>query len=269
MFVNLVVVLLGLVWGSFLNVVIHRLPLGQSIVSPPSSCPHCGHKIRPWENIPLFSYLFLRGKCSGCKARIHWRYPLVEFITAFLFWVAFNGVDFMSIGSVVGQLRLWVFVCLAVAITFIDLDHRIIPDELSLGGWAFGLLTAFWDFRHPWSQLWIASIAGFGLFYLFALTYEKISGRVGLGGGDIKFMGTIGAFLGLGGIWAAVLISSILGSVVGLSVAAYQKRKAESAPEGENALAEGVMRFSIPYGPFLVAGALIELFFEVSVWVNP
>lgn len=262
-------ILFGLVVGSFLNVVIHRLPLEQSIVSPGSSCPHCQHKIRAWENIPLISYLFLRGRCSECKTRIHWRYPLVEFITAVLFWASWNNVDFASVGSVVSQLRLWVFISLAVAITFIDLDHRIIPDELSLGGWAFGLVTAFWDFRHSWSQLWIASIVGFGGFYLFALAYEKLSDRVGLGGGDIKFMGTIGVFFGIGGIWSSVLISSILGSIVGLSIASYQKRKAARSPNPDQVFSEGMMKFSIPYGPFLVVGALVELFFEASVWVNP
>ncbi|MBS1959643.1 MAG: prepilin peptidase [Bdellovibrionales bacterium] len=259
---NLIIIAFGLIWGSFLNVVIHRLPIGHSVVKPPSSCPHCGRKIRPWENIPLLSYLLLRGKCNSCGTKIHWRYPLVEFITAFLFWVSWNGVDFASLGSIVTQVRLWAFIAISIAITFIDLDHRIIPDELSLGGWAFGLATAFWDFRHPWSTLWIASFIGFGAFYLFALIYEKLTGRVGLGGGDIKFMGTIGVFLGLGGVWAAILISSILGSVVGLTVAAYQKRKAKD--EGA-----GVFKFSIPYGPFLAVGALVELFFEVSAWMSP
>jgi leader peptidase (prepilin peptidase)/N-methyltransferase len=143
-----------------------------------------------------------------------------------------------------------------VAITFIDLDHRIIPDELSLGGWAVGALTAYWDFRSGMPSLLIASILGFGFFFGFAVLYEKITGRVGLGGGDIKFMGTIGVFLGFGGIWASIMISSIVGSMVGLLVAKLQK-------------SEHALRTAIPYGPFLVVGALVELFFEVSRWISP
>jgi len=247
--VYFLVVALGLCVGSFLNVVIHRLPLEQSIVKPGSHCPHCKSPVRWYQNIPLLSYLFLRGKCGNCRTKIHWRYPLVEFLTALLFVIGFRGhFD-------VAQLRIWVFIALGVAISFIDLDHRIIPDELSLGGWAFGLLTAFWDFRNGWGHLMIASVVGFGVFFLFASLYEKATGRVGLGGGDIKYMGTIGAFLGFGGIWSSLMISSVVGVVVGLLVAKLQK-------------SEEMMKVAIPYGPFLVLGAFCELLYEVSKWMN-
>ncbi|NDG85960.1 MAG: prepilin peptidase, partial [Proteobacteria bacterium] len=116
-------------------------------------------------------------------------------------------------------------------------------------------LTVAWDFRLEWLPLVLASVAGFGFFYLFGEVYERITGRVGLGGGDIKFMGTIGIFLGFGGIWAALLISSILGSVIGLTLAKIRK-------------SDQVLKMAIPYGPFLVAGALVELLFEVSKWLN-
>jgi leader peptidase (prepilin peptidase)/N-methyltransferase len=257
-FESLMVILFGLTIGSFLNVVIHRLPKDQSLSKPPSTCPSCGAGIKWYQNIPLFSYLFLKGKCGNCKAPIHWRYPLVELLTAILFFISWRGVtDLTSIDAlmVISQFRIWFFIAICVAITFIDLEHRIIPDELSLGGWAFGFLTAYWDFRHGMGQLVLASLIGFGFFFAFSLIYEKITGRVGLGGGDIKFMGTIGIFLGFGGIWASLMISSIIGSVVGIIFAKIQKEKS-------------LMRTSIPYGPFLVLGAFVELFFEVSKWLN-
>ena len=174
-FIATFVIIFGLLIGSFLNVVIHRLPLEKSIVTPGSSCPECSTPIRWHQNIPLLSYLFLRGKCAKCGVKIHWRYPFVEFLTAVLFYFSFRGnID-------VAQFRLWFFIAIGVAIIFIDLDHRIIPDELSLGGWAVGILTCYWDFRHGWGQLVLASFLGFGFFFLCALMYEKITGRVGLG----------------------------------------------------------------------------------------
>ena len=252
------VILFGLVVGSFLNVVIHRLPLDQSLVKPGSHCPACNEPVRWYQNIPLLSYLFLSGKCGQCKTKIHWRYPLVEFLTAVLFFISWRGlpeVGGIDAQFVVSQFRVWFFISICIAITFIDLDHRIIPDELSIGGWAVGLLTSYWDFRHGMGNLIFSSVGGFGFFFLFALLYEKVTGRVGLGGGDIKFMGTIGIFLGLGGIWSSLLLSSIIGSVIGIGVAKLQKEKS-------------LLRAAIPYGPFLVFGALVELFFEVSKWMN-
>lgn len=254
---NLTIILFGLIVGSFLNVVIHRLPLDQSIVRPGSHCPQCQRSVRAIENIPLLSYVALGGKCAGCKAKISLRYPLVEFLTGFLFWVSWMGVDLSDWMTWIAQIRVWTFIALGVAITFIDLDHRIIPDELSLGGMAFGLLTCFADFRLEWWQPLLGAGIGFGAFFGFALLYERLTGREGLGGGDIKYMGTIGAFLGLGGVWSSILISSIVGSVVGLSLGALQKRRGES-----------VLKMTIPYGPFLVLGSLIELFFEVSKWIQ-
>ena len=253
----LYVIIFGLLIGSFLNVVIYRLPLEQSIVSPGSHCPGCKAEVKWFQNIPLFSYLFLRGKCGNCKVRIPWRYPLVEFLTAFLFWASYKGFDPTAL-AIISQLRIWIFVSICVAVAFIDYDHRIIPDELSLGGWAVGALTAYWDFRNGMGHLMLASLGGFGFFFLFAVIYEKATGRVGLGGGDIKFMGTIGIFLGLGGIWASLMISSIVGSIVGIGIAWLRKKPGQ----------ENVMRTAIPYGPFLVFGALVELYFEVSRWIG-
>ena len=259
MMLSFLVLALGMVIGSFLNVVIYRLPLNQSVIKPGSHCPKCKCAIAWHQNIPLLSYSLLRGRCANCKTQIPLRYPLVELITGVLFFLAFKGIE-PNLFSIVSQVRIWIFISICVAVTFIDLDHRIIPDELSLGGWVLGAATAFWDFRYPPLHLVIASLGGFGFFFLFAVIYEKITGRVGLGGGDIKFMGTIGIFLGLGGIWAALIISSIIGSVVGIGYAWYQNRDKEKP--------ESILRAALPYGPFLVMGSLVELFFEVSRWVG-
>jgi leader peptidase (prepilin peptidase)/N-methyltransferase len=259
---SLFVILLGLVLGSFLNVVIHRLPLDQSILHPGSHCPSCQAPVRWFHNVPVFGYLFLRGRCASCAVRISPRYPLVELLTGFLLWASYLGLPGDWVQAV-SQLRIWIFVLIGIAVTFIDLDHRIIPHTLSFGGWGVGLLTCMADYRHgPW-ELVLASVAGFGFFFLFGLLYERLTGRVGLGGGDVNFMGTIGAFLGFGGIWSAILLSSITGSVVGLLMAAWSKRA--GAGEGER---EGMLRTQIPYGPFLVFGALVELFFGVSAWIG-
>ncbi len=252
---NLFIVLLGLLVGSFLNVVIHRLPRDQSVVKPRSCCPQCQKPILWFENIPLMSYLFLRGKCSKCGVKISARYPLVEFLTAVLFIIAYRGL-----GLDIAQFRIWFFVSLCIAITFIDLDFRIIPDELSLGGWVIGLLTAYWDARNGFGHLILASGVGFGVFFLFGLAYEKATGRMGLGGGDIKFMGTIGAFLGLSGVLSTLLISSVAGSIIGLAYGWWQKRKSNDPDQS-------ILKSAIPYGPFLVIGALIELIYEVSKWM--
>jgi len=259
------VAIFGLLIGSFLNVVIHRLPLDQSIVRPGSHCPKCEKPVLWYQNLPILSWLALRGKCANCKTPISWRYPLVELVTALLFLLSWRGLG-VDAFAIISQFRIWFFISICVAITFIDLDHRLIPDELSLGGWAVGLLTCYWDFRNTPVHLILASIGGFGFFFLFAIIYEKLTKRSGLGGGDIKFMGTIGIFLGLGGVWAALMISSIVGSIVGVGYAWYQQKKAKTSGEGGET---SVLRAAIPYGPFLVLGALVELFFEVSKWLSP
>ncbi len=254
--INLFIIVFGLVIGSFLNVVIYRLPRERSIVRPPSACAKCHEPIAWHENIPLISFLILRGRCSQCDHKISVRYPLVEALTAFLFLLTWRGT-----GLDVAQFRNWFFVSIGIAITCSDLDFRIIPDELSLGGWVIGALTAYWDGRNEFWPLILASLLGFGAFFAFGLIYEKITGRSGLGGGDVKFMGTIGVFLGFAGIWSTLMISSILGSGIGLAYGYWQKRKEGTEHEG------ALLRSAIPFGPFLVFGALVELIYEVSRWM--
>ncbi len=264
-FQNLTVMILGSLIGSFLNVVIYRLPLDQSILLPRSHCTQCKKSIPWFYNIPVIGYFLSSQKCYSCHSKISFRYPLNEALCAILFYLSYQGLPESAV-QFISQARIWFFIAIGIAITWIDLDHRIIPNELSLGGWAIGALTAFADFRHDWVELLIASLAGFGFFFVFAWLYERITGKMGLGGGDIKFMGTIGVFLGLGGVWSSILIASILGSIVGLVYA-----KINSKPLGQDQTQKtgmkAALKVAIPFGPFLVLGALFELFFEGSRWM--
>jgi len=245
-FQNIFVVCLGLVIGSFLNVVIVRLPQGKSVVKPRSQCGGC-HTIISWyDNVPVISFLILGGKCRKCKAAISVRYPVIEIVTAFLFYGCFLrfGWDWLLV------LRDWPFVSILVAITFIDLEHRIIPDVLSLGGLVLGLTTAYFVPDLGLFSSFIGAAVGFGLFYGLAWAYYWKTGKHGLGGGDVKLLAMLGAFLGLDGVLWTILASSVTGSFVGLIWGLAQKKKGSSEADG------GLLGVAIPYGPFLVVGAL-------------
>jgi leader peptidase (prepilin peptidase)/N-methyltransferase len=251
---NLWVALLGLVIGSFLNVVIARLPERRSLIHPPSSCPSCSHRIRWYENIPVVSYLVLRGKCSGCATPISWRYPLVELLTAFLFLVAalrFGATPLLF-------LRDLPFLAILVAVTFIDLETRLIPDPLSLGGLVLGLATSAFTPSLGFLSSLIGAASGFILFYAVAWYYQKRTGRSGMGGGDIKLLAMLGAFLGPEGVFTTVFVSSVFGTLIGLSYAWFSRRK----NGGEGSL----LKVALPYGPFLVLGALYAYFLGDTVW---
>lgn len=245
----LFVAALGLMVGSFLNVVIYRLPRGESVVRPRSRCPSCRAKIRWFQNIPVLSYLALRGRCASCGARILLIYPVVELLTAFAFLIA---VQRFGVEPIV-FIRDIPFLCLLIAITFIDLEHRIIPDALSLGGLAWGLVTSWAAPGFSALDSIMGAGLGFGFFFGFAWLYERITGRSGLGGGDVKFIAMLGAFLGPGGVLFTMLASSVIGSVVGIAVGLASREA-------------NLMRTSIPYGPFLALGALIYAFIGEELW---
>ena len=245
--------LLGLIVGSFVNVLVARLPEGRSIVRPGSHCPGCKAPIRWWDNLPVLSYLALMGKCRTCKARISVRYPLIELLTALLFVAALfrTGWGFHLF------VRDWPLMTVLVAITFIDLEHRIIPDVLSLSGAALGVLTGIMglsDRIDGYGALMGASV-GFGIFYAFAWLYQRYSGRSGLGGGDIKLLGMLGAFLGPAGVFCAILVSSVFGSVVGIGWALVSRK-------------ENILSVAIPYGPFLVFGGLYYYLLGDILWLQ-
>ena len=237
--------LLGACLGSFFNVLIYRLPREESIVRPASRCPACGRPVRAWENVPIVSFLLLRGKCAGCGSGISWRYPVVE---------AASGIGFLLIAWVDGPgfvlLRDLVFFSLLVPIVFIDIDHRIIPDELSLGGLAAGILLSFLPGGN-WKGALAGMVLGGGILFVTAAVYHKVTGIEGLGGGDIKLLAMIGAFLG----WRGALFTIFFGSLLGVAGGLVAMRKGD----------EG-LKTAIPYGPYLCAAALFARFLGDFVW---
>lgn len=241
--------LLGLVVGSFVNVLIYRLPLDQSVIRPGSHCPACKKSVAWYDNLPLLSYLILRGRCRSCQTKISILYPFVELITAFLFYFAFLKYGFS-----------WLFfardlpiIAALIAVTFIDFKHRIIPDELSIGGTLLCLALSYWDPGLGLLSSFIGAAFGFGLFYFFAWLYLRSAKRSGLGGGDIKFLALVGAFLGVEGVFATILVSSVTGSIGGILWGFLSRQ-------------ENVLRVSIPFGPFLVLGCLCYYYFGEALW---
>lgn len=232
--------ILGALVGSFLNVVIHRLPLDQSIVHPGSRCPSCGAAIRWWQNIPLVSYLFLRGRCAGCGAGISPRYPLVEALMGGLSLAAW-----LSFGPTPAFAAYFIFLAGLVAVTFIDLDHKIIPDSLSLGGIPLGFAASFVT-GVGWSDSLLGILLGGGSLLAVALGYQLLMKREGMGMGDVKLLAAVGAFLGWKAILFTIFASSVAGATVGLIA-----MKASRADR----------HLEIPYGPFLALGATVYLFF--------
>lgn len=224
---------------------IARLPKGVSLVRPGSHCPKCETPLRWRDNIPVLSYLLLRGRCRSCQAAISVRYPVIELLTAFLFLAV--TVRFHLTPLTV--LRDWPFVSLMVAITFIDLERRIIPDRLNIFGAFLGLASAPFVPGFGFTQALLGALLGFIFFYSLAWLYWRFAGRSGLGGGDIKFLAMLGLWVGPQGVVVTVLVSSVLGSVIGIIWALVLKR---SSAAGNTK----VMQTAIPYGPFLVIGAL-------------
>jgi len=237
--------LVGACIGSFLNVVIHRLPRGESIVSPRSRCPGCGRQIGAWENIPVASFLLLRGKCAGCGEAISWRYPAVELLTASGF-----AAIFLLDGPGFPLLRDLLFFSLLVPIAFIDIDHRIIPDELSLGGLAAALLFSFLP-GGDWKGSAAGALLGGGILHATAFLYEKVRGAEGMGGGDIKLLAMIGAFLGWRGTLATIFFGALLGAAGGI----LAMRKG-----GEG------LKTAIPFGPYLCVAALAARYLGGCFW---
>ncbi|MDT8420976.1 MAG: prepilin peptidase [Desulfuromonadales bacterium] len=232
--------LFGAIIGSFLNVCIYRIPAGKSIISPPSSCPNCGAGIRWYQNIPILSWLLLGGRCAACKVRISPRYPLIE---------ALNGVLFVLVlwyfGFSWATLIYWLLMSALVVITFIDLDHQIIPDVISLPGIIVGFATSFAIPWLPWYESLIGILVGGGSLYLVAWLYEMIAKREGMGGGDIKLLAMLGAFLGWKAIFPVIFLASVVGTLIGVPLMLLQK---------------GDSKLALPFGPFLASAAAVYLF---------
>jgi leader peptidase (prepilin peptidase)/N-methyltransferase len=228
----------GTIVGSFLNVCIHRLPQGKSIILPSSHCPHCKAPIRFYDNVPLVSFILLQGKCRACHASISWRYPLVEFLMGI-----FSAILLLRYGISPLYFIYLVFFASLTLISFIDLSHRIIPDVISLPGILVGLLISLLHPQMPIKDSLIGALLGGGSLYVVASVYHLVTKREGMGGGDIKLLAMIGAFIGWKGVLFTILCSSFIGSIVGVTLMLISS-KADS-------------KYAVPFGPFLSLGAII------------
>lgn len=256
----------GLVIGSFLNVCILRIPGGKSIVLPASACPKCGTQIKPYDNIPVLSWLMLRGKCRSCKTPISPMYPFVEFLTGLLFLGCF-----LAFGATVEALKWSVFAAILVVLIFTDIRERILPDVVNYTGFALALLFSLFTKPTDGSSLWLANrifefpppmpvlslidaligaALGSGLLWLVSEAYFKLRGREGMGLGDVKMMLMAGAFLGAKRTLLTILAGSILGSLIGIAIIAAKRKDSE---------------YELPFGTFLGAGALLVVFFGTPV----
>lgn len=286
---------LGTLVGSFLNVVIARLPRGESIVHPRSHCPKCGDMIPAWLNVPILSWLVLRGRCRACRNPISVRYPMVELLTGVLFWACFT-----RFGLTLGLLAGFIFAGSMVAITFIDIDTFEIADEISLPGIAIGVLLRPFAFVTPWWSGLVGAILGGGFLWGVRLVWSLYMGlriklakdapkevlealeekREGMGFGDVKLIAMIGAFLGPPSLIPVVLIASVVGTIIGGGLLLYQaiwppptptpEEEAARAQEKEARDAAARARgeepddwepadTAVPFGPFLAIGALAWL----------
>lgn len=255
-------VIFGLLVGSFLNVVIHRLPKimerewhnnclelqGQAIpetskytlAHPRSACPNCGHKITALENIPVLSYLFLKGKCSGCKTSISLRYPLIEALTGVLI-----GLVSWKFGYTSVTLFAWIFTFALISLTFIDFDTQLLPDDITLPLLWLGLL---FNLNHGFADLKsavIGAVAGYLILWSIYWVFKLVTGKEGMGYGDFKLLAAIGAWFGWQLLPAVILLSSVLGAIIGISLIVFAKRGRE---------------IPMPFGPFLAIGGIAALF---------
>jgi leader peptidase (prepilin peptidase)/N-methyltransferase len=259
--------LLGLVIGSFLNVCIYRIPRGESIVLPSSHCPACGASIRPFDNVPLLSYLWLRGRCRSCKASISLQYPVVELLNGAAFYfcaLRWGAEPPLFLNSA--------FLAVLIILVFVDYQHQILPNVLTLPGTAAGILLSPFQSRSlfldrinlslasalrpedpepavNWAGAILGALVGGGILYLVALLYKLVRKQQGLGMGDIKMMAMVGAFLGWRLALLTIFAGSFLGSVVGVFLILFHGRNLQTR---------------LAFGTFLGVGAALSLFFGPS-----
>lgn len=229
--------LFGLSVGSFLNVCIYRLPMDESLVWPRSYCPRCRTPLRWYDNVPLLGYAMLGGRCRMCKTPISALYPLVEVVTALVFVAAY-----LLFGAQLLLLSRLVFACAMIVLFVIDLQHRILPNVITLPGVLIGFVFS-WFLPPGWFDSLIGITAGGGILLLMAEAYYRIRKEEGLGMGDVKMLAMIGAFLGWQLMLVTLVLSSFMGSLIGLTVIALKK---------------GDMKYALPFGTFLAVGALVS-----------
>jgi leader peptidase (prepilin peptidase)/N-methyltransferase len=238
----------GSIVGSFLNVCIYRLPRGLSIVSPSSRCTSCGTPIRPYDNIPIISFLLLGGRCRHCKSRISSRYPLVEALNGFIYMMVV-----LRFGLGFHTLVLMAYSSAMVVITFVDLDFQIIPDVITIPGIAVGLIAGSLILPDPFDRAFLLGfkaaaigLASGGILFLVIAVLSK----GGMGGGDIKMMAMIGAFSGWKSVLLTTFAGSLLGSIIGIALMVFKGKGRKT---------------KIPFGPFLAIGAIISLFWGQEI----
>lgn len=265
-----VVFVVSLCIGSFLNVVILRLPRMMqarwrcdceeflevapehrhppehlSLSSPNSTCPSCGHEIRPWENIPVLSYLFLRGRCSHCRTRISARYPIIEIVTA-----ALSLATVLIMGPTLGALLALLLVWALVALTVIDFDTQLLPDDITLPLLWLGLIVNYFEVLVPFSSAFWGAIFGYLALWLVYQAFRLITGKEGMGYGDFKLLAVLGAWLGWEMLPAIILLSSLVGALVGICLIVFRGQGRE---------------VPIPFGPYLAAAGILTLWFGTEI----
>jgi leader peptidase (prepilin peptidase)/N-methyltransferase len=253
----------GAMVGSFLNVCIHRIPADESVVHPRSRCPKCETPIAWYDNIPIVSWLLLRARCRRCGQPIAVRYPMVEAAAGALAVLAL-----VHLGPTVQGLVAFVFTAALLLITFIDLDHLFIPDEVSLPGIGLGLLVALLPGGIGLADAFGGVVLGGGILWAIAWGYERATGIEGLGFGDVKLLAMIGAFVGWQGIPLVILIASVTGSIAGMLVIFSRRGRAGlrrvHRTLGPRAVPPFLRRLGrsteIPFGPFLALGALVVFY---------
>jgi leader peptidase (prepilin peptidase)/N-methyltransferase len=262
MIAKIIAFIFGAITGSFLNVCIHRMPMGESVVWPSSHCPNCKKRIPAYDNVPFFSFMLLGGKCRFCKRKISLRYPLVELLTAVMFVLLFR-----RFGLSYEFFFYMVLVCGLIVATFVDIKHRIIPDEVSIGGMIVGfILSAIKGFNpHPLAfsmkpmiNSFLGIIIGGGIIYLSGIIFDQVYFKMlkrppiqgeteSMGGGDVKLLAMVGAFLGWQKALLTFFIAPFFGLVIGIINLIVKKDH------------------TIPYGPFLSLAAIVSLFWADKI----
>ncbi|PIE70744.1 MAG: prepilin peptidase [Deltaproteobacteria bacterium] len=245
---SVLVFAVGLCIGSFLNVCIYRIPESVSVVFPPSACPACHAPIRWYDNIPVLSYLVLRARCRRCQTAIPLRYPLIELLTGLSALAAY-----FTWGPGISLLVYFTFIAVMILITFIDIDHQIIPNAISLPGIPIFYAAAFLVPGAGWDERLIGILIGGGSLWTVNVIYRLVKRMDGMGGGDVKLLALIGGFIGWQGVFFTIFISSAAGSLIGLFIMCLRRKS---------------LTFAIPFGPFLALGGVLYIFFgsELINW---
>jgi leader peptidase (prepilin peptidase)/N-methyltransferase len=280
----------GAIWGSFLNVCIARIPIGMSVVAPPSHCFACGARVRARDNIPILSYLLLRGRCRHCGARFSARHALIEALTAVLsvlvLWCFALDAQGLPMGMRVARYSVYFTFCaVLVVLTFIDLDTKRLPDRITLPAVVVFFLGGFATGEIAWLERAIGAAAGYAVVRLIADAYYYSTGREGLGLGDGKLLAAMGALLGWKALPPIVFTASFIGIMVSIPVLLVQRRKrgatavtsvsvavtdtvqaSADANEPQATEQPSIRRSEVPFGPFLAASALGYLFLHRQIW---